>query len=319
MACHDHEADAPCGKPVAPNYLYWRQHGLTWAEEYDTRKRSQPLYHIQELMLVDYFIHHAPARVLEFGCGPGRHLKNLSRIRGIEIFGYDQSRSIVQGCLEWTSQQWIDQHVEVGEPVGPLPYEDSAFDIVFTAEVLVHVRPEDLDGILTELVRVCKGHVLHLETSEHHKLAATVHAGCWKHDLVGAYARLGRHCEVLSSGYAAHTPYRVAVGEPGPGFVWSPDILSLYRRLEEDLNQGLENLTIERENFRSAWEQQKEAADRLGQQERQARERLAQSEATCSALQSKCAELEQQARWAEAQLARLNSFVRRVNQALPGR
>lgn len=138
-----------------PNYAYWREHGGIWADEYNRRKLTQPYYHIQEIMLVDYFLHNSPGKVLEFGCGPGRHLRNLSGIPGIDVYGFDQSPTMVEGCIHWTDKKWIDEHISLGQPIGKLPYPDRCFDIVFTAEVLVHVRPEDLSGILTELIRVC--------------------------------------------------------------------------------------------------------------------------------------------------------------------
>lgn len=223
---------------VSPNYRYWRRHGEEWADEYDKRKRQQPYYHIQEVMLADYIAHHAPAKVLEFGCGVGRHLQNMSEISGIEVYGYDQSQTMVDQCLRWASQTWIDECVVVGEPTGRLPYADGEFDIVFTAEVLLHTRPEDINGILAELIRVCRGHVLHLEPGDTYELVFEEHDGCWKHDLVAAYARLGRHCELLPSGFAAQRPFRVAVGEQPSRYTWSPLVLSLFRRMEQDMNRG---------------------------------------------------------------------------------
>lgn len=222
---------------VAENYAYWQRHGSAWADEYDARKRRQPRYHIQELMLNEYARAHAPARVLEFGCGVGRHLRHLSRVPGLEVFGYDQSQAMVAGALRWTGREWLESHVRVGPPTGRLPYGDGAFDLVYTSEVLVHVRPEDLGGVLGELARVCRGHLLHLEPAPSYQVDPLAHDGCWNHDLPGEYARLGLEAEVLTPGYASQTPVRVAVGAPAR-FTWSPLTLELYRRLEQDLNDG---------------------------------------------------------------------------------
>lgn len=224
---------------VASNYQYWREHGGSWADEYDTRKRGQPYYHIQELMLTDYIARCAPAKVLEFGCGPGRHLKNLSKLPGIDAHGYDQSAAMVSGCRRWASAEWMSEHIFVGLPTARLPYDDKEFDVVYTAEVLLHVRPEDLLGRLEELLRISRGHVLHLETSPTYPLVDSDHDGCWHHDLVGAYAKLGHVCEVLPSGYICHTPFRVALAHTGPEPAWSPVLLSMYRRMERDLVTGI--------------------------------------------------------------------------------
>ncbi len=78
-----------CGGGVAANCRYGQEHGGEWAEEYAARKRRTVKYHVQEIMLTDCVAHHAPAAVLEFGCGVGRHLRILSRLAGVEVYGYD--------------------------------------------------------------------------------------------------------------------------------------------------------------------------------------------------------------------------------------
>jgi SAM-dependent methyltransferase len=232
--------DANAAAKIAANYEYWREHGGGWASEYDQRKKDQIYYHIQEIMLTEYVGHHAPAKVLEFGCGPGRHLRNLSRLPGIEVFGYDQSAAMVSGARAWASQAWLDAHVTIGLPTGRLPFEDKQFDLVYTAEVLVHVRPEDLQGVLRELVRISRRQVFHLETSPQHQLVSDEHSGCWWHDLPSAYAAIGLRCEMLASGYATHAPYRVMLGQATPTWEWSPLFLELCRRMDRDVSYGMD-------------------------------------------------------------------------------
>ncbi len=227
---------------VRANYRYWREHGHEWAAEYDERKTYQILYHIQEWMLTEYVRRHVagrerPLRVLEYGCGVGRHLKNLHRIEGVEVFGYDQSASMAGSIVAWGGETFFAERVRVGSPTPELAYEDGSFDLVYTAEVLVHVSPEDVPGILRELVRVCRGHVLHLEPGPEYALEAGCHDGCWNHDLPGLYSGMGRACETLERGYAAHTPYRVTVGE-GARFTWASQDLALWRRAERDIGAG---------------------------------------------------------------------------------
>lgn len=237
--------------PDGENYAYWREHGATWVNEYAHRKRSQVYYHIQELMLADYVQHSAaiaqqargekPFRVLEFGCGVGRHLANLSRLPGVEVHGYDQSPTMVQGILRWTGQAWMDERVRVGPPVGRLPYDDASFDLVYTSEVIIHVRPEHVGGILAELMRVARWQVLHFEPSEQTPISTESHDGCWRHDLPAAYAALGTACETLPSGFRVQAPYRVMLGGPAP-FTWSPVLLDMYRRLDRDIDAGIGEL-----------------------------------------------------------------------------
>lgn len=255
----------PLREAVPANYQYWRLAGGQWAAEYDQRKRRQPKYHIQELMLTRYVERcagsgvgsggaandgaKATTRVLEYGCGVGRHLRNLARLPGVEPFGYDQSSTMVQHIGAWAGEMfgsldagraWVDGHVRLGPPVPTLPWADGYFALAYSSEVLVHVRPEDLDRILSELLRVSGGHVLHLEPSPGVIVDRLSHDGCWNHDLIAAYARLGVRCEALPVCYDTHTPYRVwARGGPAPG-AWSDVEAALWRRLESDINAGFE-------------------------------------------------------------------------------
>lgn len=239
----------PHSPAVAENYRYWQEHGGEWGDEYDRRKHQLIMLHIQELMLAEYMTHNAPARVLEFGCGVGRHLRYLSRIPGIDVYGFDQSPTMIGQCARWADPEWSKSHLSLGPPVGRLPYRDGEFDIVYTAEVLIHVRPTDLPGILGELIRVCRGHLLHLEVSRDFQVSTNEHDGCWNHDLEAVYAQLGFAVETLPQGFVSQTPRRVVIGPP-PKYTWSPVTLGLFRRMEADL----QHLIAERDQARIAVE-----------------------------------------------------------------
>jgi SAM-dependent methyltransferase len=223
----------------ASNYVYWRQSGTEWNTEYERRKRRHPYYHIAEMMLLDYVTHHAPCKVLEWGCGTGRHLFNLSQLPNVQVFGFDQSRAMVDAALGFGSPEWCREHIAIGEPTGRLPYADGEFDLVLTSEALLHTRPEDLEGRLRELTRVCKGHVLHMEAPPNWIGGFSAwHDGCWGHDFVAAYAAIGVGCELLPAGFSRQVPYRAAVSSASVRWTWSPAMLAVYRRMDEALEEG---------------------------------------------------------------------------------
>ena len=224
---------------IDPNYRYWREHGARWVTEYEERKRRLVYYHLQEIMLVDLMIHSAPARVLDYGCGVGRHLRNLSQIEGLDLYGFDQSRAMVDGCLAWAPRAWVDERVVIGEPLQRLPYPDGFFDIVYTSEVLVHIHPDHLERVLAELIRVCRWQILHVEPSPTVAIVPDAHQGCWNHDVPLAYRNLGRSCEVLAPGYGVQAPYRVLLSQERAPYEWSPVLLGLYRQLEADVQPAL--------------------------------------------------------------------------------
>jgi SAM-dependent methyltransferase len=223
---------------IAPNYRYWRTPGTDWAAEYARRKTRHPYYHIQEMMITDHVAHHAPCRVLEWGCGAGRHLCNLCQVQGVEVYGFDQSQAMIDSGLQWASREWRTTHVIAGSPTGTLPYEDKSFEIVFSCEALLHTRPDDLHHRLRELVRVCRGHILHLEVPPSWSGYSPSCHGCWGHDFMAAYKDLGYECEVLPSGFTRQVPYRVCLQPESLRWTWNPAMLSIYQRLEADLEQG---------------------------------------------------------------------------------
>ncbi len=226
------------------NYRYWQREGWCWEEEYERRKRRHPYLHITEMMLTDHVLRHAPCRVLEIGCGPGRQLRNLAAVPGADVHGFDQSSSMVEGGFRWAPKAWVDAHVSVGSATGPLPFDDETFDIVFTSEALLHTRPEDLAGRLAEALRVCRGHVLHLEPAREWLGYSEYCGGCWGHDYVAAYAALGWTCRVLPSGTPRQSPYLVLKDPQSLSSVWADAMLDLYRRLELTIEQGFSEAQV---------------------------------------------------------------------------
>jgi len=229
---------------MAANYCYWRLSGGDWGPEYNRRKDRHPFFHIQEFMIADHVAHHSPCRVLEWGCGTGRHLRNLSQIPGVEAFGFDQSQTMLDAGFHWASTEWRAAHLAIGDPAGRLPYDDGAFDLVFTCEALLHTRPEDLEGRLSEFARICRGHVLHLESPPSWTGYSSSCNGCWGHDLPTAYGGLGRKCEILPSGFRHQVPYMVRINPDSVRWTWHPAMLSLYERLDLSIEQGFRQAEV---------------------------------------------------------------------------
>jgi SAM-dependent methyltransferase len=201
-----------------PNYRWWSDHGQAWPGEVERRKGYMPIYSIQEVLLAEYLSRNAPARVLEFGCGFGRHLAYLSRVPGLTVAGCDQSPSMVDGMRDWATEEWIAENVRITPPLDPLPYPDKSFDVVFSVSVLIHVRPEHVPGILRELARVSRWQIIHIENNRvaDSELTAEAHDGCWAHPLVQHYSGLGLRAEVLPKPFDLEDLYRVVLDAKRP-------------------------------------------------------------------------------------------------------
>jgi len=106
------------------------------------------------------------ARVLDVGCGGGRHIRQTRLIPGIVAVGLDLGEEEVQNTAKMLRE--LDTHpVEWGGAVpgaGPwmssrgsvyaLPFADESFDCVIISEVLEHLHEDDL--ALQEIFRVLK-------------------------------------------------------------------------------------------------------------------------------------------------------------------
>jgi SAM-dependent methyltransferase len=99
-------------------------------------------------------------RVLDMGCGAGRHAFEMYR-RGADVIALDQNADELATVSEWFAAmraegglpEQAEADVKEGDAMG-LPFADGEFDRVVAAEVLEHI-PED-DAAIAELVRVLR-------------------------------------------------------------------------------------------------------------------------------------------------------------------
>jgi ubiquinone/menaquinone biosynthesis C-methylase UbiE len=99
-------------------------------------------------------------RVIDMGCGAGRHAFEMYR-RGADVIAFDQDGDELAGVLELFGAMKEAGEVPVGAEADikqgdalSLPFADGEFDRVVASEVLEHI-PEDARAI-KELVRVLK-------------------------------------------------------------------------------------------------------------------------------------------------------------------
>ncbi|WP_018504108.1 class I SAM-dependent methyltransferase [Parafrankia discariae] len=100
------------------------------------------------------------ARVLDLGCGAGRHSFEAFR-RGAHVIALDYSADEVTGVGAMLAAMSAEGQVPGGARAAPvrgdalaLPFADSTFDRVIAAEILEHL-PEDT-GAMAELARVLR-------------------------------------------------------------------------------------------------------------------------------------------------------------------
>jgi len=202
-------------------------------------------------------------RILDAGCGTGRHACEIFRTRGANVVGVD---------LNWKDLQWTARALDNMEDVSDrawmiaqadatrLPFRDETFDVVICSEVLEHIPANR--AAIAELVRVLKpgrnmavsvprflpericwalSSAYHNEPGGHIRIYT-------KKELISLLEGAGTRCWRIRYKHALHAPYwwlKCLVGHTNETSRW----VNLYKRfLEWDiierppLTKGLDRL-----------------------------------------------------------------------------
>lgn len=105
----------------------------------------------------------APSHILDFGCGDGimTHFVQ-SEFPHAKLYGVDPSPK----SIETAKNQFQDIHFSLSsEETVKLKFEDSFFDIIFSAGVFHHIPFDQHKGYVQELIRILKpgGHLILFE------------------------------------------------------------------------------------------------------------------------------------------------------------
>ena len=78
--------------------------------------------------------HTSGSRVLDLGCGTGRHVVFLSSL-GFDVWGFDASPKALSMTQEWLDEERLEANLCKHQMENPFPYEDDFFDIVISIQV----------------------------------------------------------------------------------------------------------------------------------------------------------------------------------------
>jgi ubiquinone/menaquinone biosynthesis C-methylase UbiE len=91
-------------------------------------------------------------RVLDLGCGNGRHAIYFAR-EGMHACGIDISETAIEWARDWATRERVSVEFRVGS-VTQLPYPDAHFDVVVSHGVLDHISMNDAKQAVSEVARV---------------------------------------------------------------------------------------------------------------------------------------------------------------------
>jgi SAM-dependent methyltransferase len=97
----------------------------------------------------------AARRVLDLGCGTGRHLVYLSNL-GFDVYGFDSSPLALSIAQEWLDEEGLNAELIEHRMECTFPYEDEFFDAVISIQVIHHNLMRNIRNTVSEIERVLK-------------------------------------------------------------------------------------------------------------------------------------------------------------------
>ncbi len=197
----------------------------------------------------------AGERMLDFGCGGGRHSFEAMR-RGAVAVAVDSDPEVLTGAAVWV-RAMLEEDKETAEAGGhgdlvagdgaALPFPDGSFDRVIAAEVLEHV-PDDA-RVLAELVRVLRpGGLMAVTVPRWYPEAVNWALSSEYHNVPGGHVRIYRHSELRRRlrkagldprrhhyAHALHSPYWWLRCALGPDSESNPVVKAYHRLLVWDI------------------------------------------------------------------------------------
>lgn len=142
------------------------------------------------------------ASILEVGANVGINLTGLRRVGSALSLTAVEPHPVASDVLRTATELGLDGVVRADGAA--LPFADDSFDLVFTNGVLIHVPPERLGFVMSEVARVSRRFVLCSEYFSHEPEEVTYHGQqglLWKRDFGAAYLETVPGLTVVDYGF----------------------------------------------------------------------------------------------------------------------
>jgi SAM-dependent methyltransferase len=106
-------------------------------------------------MLENFLRKSGGSKVLDFGCGAGRHTIYFVR-KGFEVYGFDVSRVAIRRARELLKKENLSANLMILDMTKPLPYQGAYFDAILAVRVMHHTYVKNIKSIANEIDRVLK-------------------------------------------------------------------------------------------------------------------------------------------------------------------
>lgn len=130
--------------------------GITWENYYSTLRRlpmrlKKPVPFVVDVLPT--FKRYKIKRVLDLGCGAGRHCIFLGK-NGFDVVGVDVSRSALRMATEWVRKERLTNVAFVRGTMTSLPFNKRHFHAVIGVSVVHHAVKRDILKTVSEVHRI---------------------------------------------------------------------------------------------------------------------------------------------------------------------
>lgn len=190
---------------------YWKDRGRVYMEEILASGYLEREVFFQDLLIetlkgLDF------ESFFEAGCGFGWNVRRVQEeFTGARVGGLDFSITQLKNARDYL--QGLPVPVVNGDNCC-MPLKDNAFDVGFSLGVFMNIHPDKIRRALSEMVRVCRRYIIHIEYDEGHttpelREKRAVKTNIVSHDYRKIYEELG--AEIVS--FATYLDFGAAYHE----------------------------------------------------------------------------------------------------------
>ena len=103
--------------------------------------------------ITQLFQDHNVQRVLDLGCGTGRHMVFFTKL-GFQMYGFDASPQALAIAEKWLKEEGLEADLVLHQMEKRFPYEDSYFEAIISIQVIHHNLLKDIQYSVSECERV---------------------------------------------------------------------------------------------------------------------------------------------------------------------
>lgn len=125
-----------------------------WNSVYQHRPYHEKEPHQKIVWLDDLFRARGVQRILDLGCGDGRHLVYFTQ-QGYTIYGLDIAPWGVRRAQEWLNREGLEAGLLCGDMIA-LPWPNESLDAVFSIQVIYHNKLALIRKTVGEIYRILR-------------------------------------------------------------------------------------------------------------------------------------------------------------------